>query len=105
MTMNQADGAGSESPTPPPSGTRYEIESVLDFLKVPTARRPECLKDFASFLEFGERGLHLLDEVSAKLSPSATFKSSIGSTFTWIDDGVSGVSGVRVIVVDLEARS
>src|ERR1700722_6758866 len=60
--------------TTPPS---YRIARVRDFLKVPSDRRSECLREFEVWLQADESMRALLNGLPAKLSNS----------FVWIDDG------------------
>jgi hypothetical protein len=60
---------------------KYEIRTVLDFLKVPKHRRARCLKEFRSFLEICEQSAILL-------GPGVKTRDC----FTWIDDNERNVT-------------
>ena len=73
----------------------YEIRTVLDFLKVPAARRGECLEEFAVWL-------YILEASGVAL---AAFNPSLPQSFDWIDDGmhtmkatVSGPDGTFTLI-------
>lgn len=57
------------------SAPEYRIESVHDFLKVPSARRGECLREFRRFLD-----MHADIQTIAGVELQTV-------TFTFVDDG------------------
>ena len=65
--------------------TKYKIEHVRDFLKVPETRQAECLQEFADFLDTA-RTVSELIAVAGEVVGSPNLGNEIGS-FTWIDDG------------------
>lgn len=66
---------------------RYEIRTVLDFLKVPPERRADCLEEFAVFLEVAEASVNLMDAVAIRAGVSGALRTTIKDTYLWIDDG------------------
>ncbi len=66
----------------------YKIDTVLDFLSVPEDRMPDCLTDFAEWVEF------------ARYFPNSPEVKVSG--FIWVDDGKRGLSEVRIHEVRAE---
>lgn len=69
---------------------RYEIHTVLDFLKVPRKRRAACLRDFKKYLSMAD---DLRSHVAAALGVAVEH----GNRFVWVDDGVVGLSQVNIV--------
>jgi len=59
------------------NANRYEINTLLDFLKVPTERLAACLIEFESFLVICRAALE-----TGKVK---------NATFEWIDDGEDNI--------------
>ena len=68
---------------------RYEIETVLDFLKVPADRLDICLCEFRFFLEIARNLQTAFNNIQG---------SNLGKPFVWLDDGK------RKITVNLEVK-
>lgn len=58
--------------------TEYQIETVADFLKVPTDRRAKCLEEFAEWIELAEALTDFTAACNLETEPVR---------FDWIDDG------------------
>lgn len=67
---------------------RYEIKELMDFVKVPAERRAACLADFAQWVDSYEAVKAVLGDALVR------------SHFVWIDDGIEGISAVRVMMAD-----
>lgn len=82
---------------------RYEISSVLDFLKVPPERLEDCLEEFKTYL--GLKRLLVayfgIFEVNAKVEGEPLDEGVEWGPFIWIDDGVA-TTNVTVDFVDVE---
>jgi hypothetical protein len=63
-----------------PTGEIFELRKVVDFIRIPKARRRECLREFYKLLE----GVDYLHAVSASIDPEAPFDF----VFKWKDDGI-----------------
>jgi hypothetical protein len=61
-----------------PTGERYEIRTVADFLLVPESKRALCLREFGTWLKVHDPLVALLGGPDVvKMRP----------VYTWIDDG------------------
>ena len=69
---------------------RYEIKTVEDFFSVPVDKLQPLLTDFATFLMLGH-----------EFEGSRIVKYD-KSAFTWIDDGIPGLSEIMVVRPDVE---
>lgn len=67
----------------------YRISTIGDFLKVPVEKQAELLRDFGHWLELAREHATLDDLVRTIAGDGVTFDTS---AFTWIDDGVAGLS-------------
>lgn len=74
----------------------YQISSVKDFLTVPPESMDACLADFKEWIALARNGAVF----------SVDFKDVIGiqgatsfvqDRFTWVDDGVVGISRVDIV--------
>ena len=65
--------------------TKYRIETVEDFDTVPDEKLDACLADFAEFCAMRRLLVAVLDADKVRPLP----------VFTWVDDGVAGVSALR----------
>ncbi|MDX1558992.1 MAG: hypothetical protein R3193_08815 [Marinobacter sp.] len=73
---------------------RYQIKTVADFMKVPKEKRAECLADFEDWLSIMDNHKEL-EGLLDYLSKTEGAFSTQHNSFTWIDDGKRGVSGVE----------
>lgn len=74
----------------------YRISSIADFLQVPEDKHPELLADFATWLRTAKQGQKIADHL-ANLTGSPG-KIQFGTdSFTWVDDGIRGNSGLDVV--------
>lgn len=71
---------------------KYEIKEIKDFLQVPPDKIGICLKDFAQYLEMVRAFTTIADVLDSPIESHG---------FTWVDDGIEGVSSVRLH--DIEA--
>jgi len=71
-------------PSNPMTPERYEIVTLADFLKVPQDLIPACLADF--------------DDYVSMCRELADIKGVEPIKFTWINDGISGISAVNLII-------
>jgi hypothetical protein len=67
---------------------KYAITTLADIFLVPAEKRAAMFKDMAIWLEFCEA----IDDKQIGTANK--------SKFTWIDDGVEGLTGVNLIVSD-----
>lgn len=66
---------------------KYEIKMIEDLLTMPEDKIDKCLSDLREWYDFGK---HLAPLVSMSLI------KSVG--FTWVDDGIDGVSAVNISI-------
>jgi len=76
---------------------RYQIKTVVDFLNVPKYKRAECLADFQEWLSIMDNHKELEELLDQLADTKGAFQTQHNS-FTWIDDGKRGVSGVEFSV-------
>ena len=76
---------------------RYQIKTVADFLKVPKAKRADCLADFQDWLAIMDDHKGLESWLDILGGTKGAFSTQYNS-FTWVDDGKRGVSGVEFSV-------
>ena len=77
--------------------TEYEITSLADFTAIPPDRLSACLADFAEFIRFLQGEAEMLEKAIEEMAGGRAKMD--GNHFTWIDDGVPGISAVEVKVV------
>lgn len=74
----------------------YSISSIKDFLSVPHESIDACLADFKVWLNVARRPKEFSDDMNELIGvPNAMSFSE--DSFTWIDDGVSGILHVDVV--------
>ncbi len=72
---------------------KYEIRTWADMLKVPANKRSAMLDDleiWLSLLDFKTE----IDEYASKLVKTKVEMN--GDVFTWVDDGLTGLSGINL---------
>lgn len=102
MRARRTAGHSTDSPTAPVSlpfretesaPLTYEIRTLADFRKVPTARLEDCLREFSAFMEMGRELEDLVTVVGAVQAPGAGVIGRVDdSVFWWIDDGKGTVT-------------
>jgi uncharacterized membrane protein len=75
----------------------YEIRTVEDFLAVPADKRDECLRDFKTWMEIKSKTGEIEAELSEGLGVPVAIRHNV---FTWLDDGIAGVSQIRITTGD-----
>lgn len=71
----------------------YPIRTVADFAAIPEDRIDACLIDFAAWLRVSRRSQEISDVTESMIGGSVQF--DIGG-FTWVDDGIVGISSVDI---------
>ena len=89
--------------------TEYEITSLADFTAIPPDRLSACLADFGHTVTCVDNDLRFLQGEAEMLEKAieemAGGRAKMdGNHFTWIDDGVPGISAVEVKVVQAGRR-
>jgi hypothetical protein len=70
----------------------YRIATIADFLAVPAEKQADLLRDFRLWLDHARSQA---DDVSRELGDLLGGRFSFDTTyFTWIDDGIAGVSAL-----------
>lgn len=74
----------------------YKISAIKDFLAVPPECIEACLVDFGQWMTLARNRAQFAEGVSTLPGiPSATAFSD--DSFTWIDDGIVGISLVNLV--------
>lgn len=74
----------------------YRISSIADFLKVPEEKQHELIADFITWLNSARRGKVIADRLADLTGVPGQIHFNTES-FTWVDDGMRGNSGLDVM--------
>ncbi len=95
MRKLKIESPWSADAEPGKTGATYEIRTVVDFLKVPEARRRICLREFHSWMAMQEGVAALLeataDTLGGDLKAGRDFNFT-NDVFAWIDDGAATIT-------------
>jgi hypothetical protein len=79
--------------------SEYRLNTVKDFLAVPAESIDACLSDFKTWLEIARNSSEFNSDMNELLGiPGAVAFSNDG--FTWLDDGISGISLLDIMQGD-----
>lgn len=71
----------------------YQISSIKDFLAIPPESLDACLDDFKTWIGLARNGSEFSKDFNDFIGiTDAT--SFIQDSFTWVDDGVQGISRI-----------
>lgn len=70
-----------------PTHETYRIEHVRDFLQVPPDRLPQCLAEFADFLQLARETTASFEALAKRIGFQG--KACETKAFRWIDDGLT----------------
>lgn len=77
----------------------YRISTIADFLAVPEDKIDACLADFKQWISIAREPSTLetaIDDLAG--APGSTKFMTVG--FTWVDDGIPGLSAVDIVGVE-----
>jgi hypothetical protein len=75
---------------------KYPIETLADFLAVPEASIDACLADFKEWLALARNTAPIAEELNAVLEAAGAGSVPLLHSFTWIDDGIVGLTGIEI---------
>lgn len=78
----------------------YTICGVSDIVKIPADKLPVFFADFSKWLEMAREADAISKKLSRELAGEDAGIMFETTSFTWVDDGETGVSGVRIVDLD-----